>query len=113
MEAVERDLMLTTAWMFARHGQTQRALTLCEALSEENPRDGVSAAALAELLLGERRADEALSVISAADFPGELKRAEALLEARALVMLGRKADADRRWRRYVESAKGKGRNWVK
>lgn len=113
MERDERELMLTAAWMFARHGQPQRALTLCEALAEDDPRDGVSAAALAELLLGERRAEEALSALSAADFPNELKRAEALLEARALVMLGRKNDADRRWRRYVEAAKGKGRNWVK
>lgn len=113
MERDERDLLLTAAWMFARHGQELRALTLCEALHEDDPRDGIAAAALAELLLGERRADEALKAVLGANFPRELKRAEALLETRALAMLGRKADADRRWRRYLESAKGRGRSWVK
>lgn len=113
MESDEREFLLTAAWMFARHGQELRALTLCEALHEESPRDGVAAAAVAELLLGERRADEALKALREADFPRELRRAEALLEARALMMLGRRADAERRWKRYLESAKGKDRSWVK
>lgn len=112
MERDERELLLTAAWMFARHGQELRALTLCEALHEDSPRDGVAAAALADLLLGERRADEALRALREADFPSELRRAEALLETRALAMLGRKADAERRWKRYLNSAKGKERNWV-
>ena len=67
---------------------------------------------LADLLLGERRADEALQALREADFPRELRRAEALLETRALAMLGRRADADRRWKRYLNSAKGRERNWV-
>ena len=112
MEKDERELLLTAAWMFARHGQTLRALTLCEALHEESPRDGVSAAAVAELLLGERRAEEALKALREAEFPRELRRAEAMLEARALAMLGRRADAGRRWNRYLESSKGMGRNWI-
>lgn len=113
MERDERELLLTTAWMFARHGQSHRALVLCEALSEDDPRDGAVAAALADLLLGERRAAEALAVLSAADFPAGLRRAEALLETRSLAMLGRRADAERRWRRYVESTRGAGRSWVR
>ena len=51
MEAEERQFLLTAAWMFMRHGQRPRALAVCEALVEEDPRSGVSAAALAELLL--------------------------------------------------------------
>lgn len=113
MERDERELLLTTAWMFARHGQGARALTLCEALHEEEPRDGVAAAAVAELLLGERRAEEALKALREAEFPRELRRAEALLETRALALLGRRADAERRWHRYLESSKGKERSWVK
>lgn len=113
MERDERELLLTTAWMFARHGQGSRALALCEALVEDDPRDGVSAAALAELLLGEGRANEALKVLGAATCPKELRRAAALLETRALYALGRRAEAERRWHRYVESSKGGERNWVK
>ena len=113
MEREERDLLLTAAWMFARHGQGSRALTLCEALHEDSPRDGVAAAAVAELLLGERRADEALKALHEAEFPGTLRRAVALLETRALVLLGRRADAERRWNRYLESTKGRERNWVR
>lgn len=112
MERDERELLLTAAWMFARHGQELRALTLCEALHEDAPRDGVAAAAVAELLLGERRAEEALRALREADFPHELHRAQALLETRALAMLGRKADAERRWNRYLNSAKGRERSWV-
>ena len=113
MERDERELLLTAAWMFARHGQDLRALTLCEALAEDDPRDGIAVAALAELLLRERRAAEALKALNGARFPSELHRAEALLETRALAMLGRRAESVRRWKRYVESAKGKSRSWVR
>ena len=41
MKEEERQLMLTTAWLFARHGQGPRARVLLEAVVEENPRDGV------------------------------------------------------------------------
>lgn len=112
MSTEDRELLLTTAWLFARHGQTRRARTLCEALVEDNARDGVSAAALAELLLEDREPEAALKVLKAADFPRSLDRAEALLETRALAALGRDADARRRWGRYLESAKGAERKWV-
>ena len=113
MEADERQFLLTTAWMFARHGQDARARILCEALNEADPRDGIAAAALAELLLTENDAVRALDVLRAADFSAELRRAEALLETRALSMLGRKDEARRRWSRFVESGKGARRSWVK
>ena len=123
MERDERELLLTAAWMFARHGQDLRALTLRHvdtAFAYENEvsvgqgiRDGIAAAVLAALLLRERRAAEALKALNGARFPSELHRAEALLETRALAMLGRRAESVRRWNRYVESTKGKGRSWVK
>ena len=112
MDADDRQLLLTTAWLFARHGQPARARVLCRALVDEDPRDGVAAAALAELLLQDREADAALSVLRAADYPPELARAEALLETRALALLGRSEDANRRWRRFVASQKGRNRSWV-
>ena len=34
MEVEERQLMLTTAWLFARHGQGPRARVLLEAVAE-------------------------------------------------------------------------------
>lgn len=111
MDAEDRQLMLTAAWVFARHGQGARARTLCEALVEDDPRDGVSAAALAERLVEDGEAERALSVLRAADCPGPLARPAALLEARALKALGRDAEAERRWRRYLDS-QDVNRKWV-
>ena len=112
MEAEERQLMLTTAWLFARHGQGPRARVLLEAVVEDDPRDGVTAAMLAELLLAERQPAAALEAVRSAEFPPNLRRAEALLETRALRMLGRKSEADARWSRFVKSSAGTGRQWV-
>ena len=112
MNAEERQFLLTAAWLFVRHGQPARARALVEALVEADPRDGVSAAALAELMLAEHEGFEALKVLRAADFPPELARAEAVLETRALAMVGRAAESTKRWRRFLESRKGKGRSWI-
>lgn len=112
MENEQRQFLLTTAWLFARHGQGARARTLCEALVESDPSDGVAALALAELLLEDCEAEQALGVLRAADCPTSLQRASALLEARALSALGRKAEAARRWAHYVELSKGRERKWV-
>ena len=98
MDNDDRQFLLTAAWLFARHGQGARARTLCEALVEDDSRDGVSAGALA--------------VLRAADTPPELARAEALLEARALAALGKADEAAKRWRRHLESAKGGTRQWI-
>ena len=112
MTPESRQFMLTAAWLFVRHGRPARAKVLMEALVEDEPRDGVSAAALAELLLAEGRGDEALHVLRMADFPAELSRAEAILETRALTMVGRRTEGARRWKRYLESRKGSERKWV-
>ncbi len=104
--------MLTAAWLFVRHGKPRRARVLMEVLVEDDPRDGVSAAALAELLLSDGEGDAALRVLQMAEFPEELTRAEAILETRALAMIGRKSDSVKRWNRYIESRKGANRNWV-
>jgi len=104
--------MLTAAWLFVRHGKPRRARVLMEVLVEDDPRDGVSAAALAELLLADGEGDAALRVLRMADFPDELTRAEAILETRALAMIGNKAESVRRWNRYLESRKGEDRNWI-
>ena len=104
--------MLTAAWLFARHGRSHRARVIVEALVEDDPSDGVAAAALAELLLADGEAPAALKVLAAADFPPELARAEAILETRALAMIGRTDESGRRWRRYLASQKGAGRSWV-
>jgi predicted Zn-dependent protease len=108
----ERQFLLTAAWMFMRHGQPSRALALCEALSEDDPRDGVPAVALAELLLAGGNASRAIEVLMLADMPDSLAHVEAVLETRALAMSGRKGEAASRWRRYLESRKGSERRWV-
>ncbi len=112
MDAEDRQFLLTAAWLFARHGQGARARVLCEALVEDDARDGVSAAALAELLLDEGDAASALKVLRAADFPPELARAGALLESRALMALGKAEEGAKRWRRHLEAAKGGARTWI-
>ena len=112
MTGEERQFLLTTAWMFMRHGQKPRAFAVCEALVEENPRDGVAAAALAELLLESGNAVRALDVLHGTDIPPSLGHVAAVLETRALKMQGRAAESSARWRRYLESRKGAARQWM-
>lgn len=112
MDNDEKQLMLTGAWLFARHGQSSRSRTLLEALGEEDPKDGVVASVLGQLLMEEGRAEEALKVVRGAYFPERLKRAEAILETRALRALGKADEADKRWRRYVNASQGAKREWV-
>ena len=112
MTADERQFLLTTMWLFMRHGQPYRARTICEALVEDDPRDGTAAVALAELLLDYGDSQGALKALSVADVPPALAHAEAVLETRALSRVGRKLEADARWRRYIEARKGAGRKWI-
>ena len=63
-------------------------------------------------MLSDGEGFEALKVLRSADFPPELARAEAVLETRALAMTGREADGARRWKRFLESRKGKDRSWI-
>ena len=112
MSGDERQFLLTVAWLFMRHGRCDRALSVCEAVCEADPRDGVAAAALAELLIGRGEAKRAIDVLHEADVPPELYHAEAVLETRALKLSGRAAEAASRWNRYLESRKGSERKWV-
>ena len=108
----ERQFLLTAVWLFMRHGRRERALAVCEALCEADPRDGTAAAAFAELLLDDGRPARALDVLRSADFPPELAHAEAVLETRALAISGRVSEARARWARYLESRKGAARQWI-
>ena len=108
----ERQFLMTAAWMFMRHGQRLRALAVCEALMEEDARDGVVAVALAGLLLDEGESARALELLRAAEVPPSLAHAAAVLETRALRTLGRDAEATDRWNRYVEARKGVARKWT-
>ena len=112
MNRDERQLLMTAAWLFMRHGRRDRALGVCEALHEADPRDGVAATALAELLLANGDAVRAVEVLRSADIPSGLEHAEAVLETRALRLSGRAAEAESRWRRYLESRKGVERKWL-
>ena len=112
MNPSELQFLMTSAWLFRRHGQPARARNVCAALVEDDPHDGVSAAAYAELLLDAGEAETALEVLRAADFPPDLLHAEAVLEARALRATGKPREAAARWRRHLESRKGNARKWV-
>ena len=89
MTTEERQFLRTAVWLFMRHGRSDRALGVCEALHEADPRDGVAAVALAELLLERADAKRAVEVLREADVPPELAHAEAVLETRALRLAGR------------------------
>lgn len=104
--------MLTAAWMFMRHGQPTRARTVCEALVEEDSRDGVAAVALAELMLDAGEPQRAVELLRMADVPAELSHAAAFLETRALRESGRVREAAGRWNMYIESKKGLERRWM-
>ena len=108
----ERQFLLTAVWLFMRHGRRERALSVCEAVYEADPGDGVAAVALAELLLERGEAKRAVDVLRVADIPPGLVHAEAVLETRALRLSGRGAEAESRWRRYIESRKGAERKWI-
>ena len=112
MTSDEKQFLLTAVWLFMRHGQGARARNVCEAVLEDEPRNGAAAAAMAELLLENGEARRALEVLLAADFPPDLEHAEAVLETRALRQLGRSAEGNARWKRYLESKKGPDRKWV-
>ena len=112
MSTDERQFLLTATWLFMRHGQRTRALAVCEALCEDDPRDGVAAVALAELLLDDGDATRALDVLHGADVPDSLSHVAAVLETRALKKLGRSVESAARWRRYLESRKGSARKWT-
>ncbi len=108
----ERQFLLTATWLFMRHGQRARALAVCEALFEDDPQSGVAAVALAELLLDGSDAARALEVLHGADVPDSLAHVAAVLETRALKILGRNVESAARWRRYLESKKGAERKWM-
>ena len=108
----ERQFLLTTAWLFLRHGQRPRALAVCEALREDDPRDGTAAAALAQLLLQDGEPSRALDALRDADIPPSLSHAAAVLETRALRALGRNTEAAARWTRHLETLKGASRQWM-
>ena len=112
MSADERQFLLTATWMFMRHGQPARARTVCEALVEDDPRDGVAAVALAELMLEYGEASRAVEVLRTAEVPPELLHAAAFLETRALKKDGRGREATSRWKRYLEFRKGAERRWI-
>ena len=113
MDPSDRQFLLLAAWMFLRHGQPVRARALCEAVLEDDPRDGAAAAALAQILLDAGEPAAALETLRAGDFSPSLAHAEALLETRALLALGKKAESTARWRRHLEASKGATRSWVK
>lgn len=111
MSSDERQFLLTAAWLFMRHGQRSRARVVCEAVCEDDPRDGIAAVAFAELLLDSAEAAKAIDVLHGTDVPDSLSHVAAVLETRALKMLGRNSESAARWKRYLESRKGAARKW--
>lgn len=107
-----RQFLLTTAWIFRRHGQNARARAVVEALVDANPRDGVAAVALAELMLEEGESANAIQALHSADVPKDLAHAAAVLETRALRLARRDREAAEHWRRHIESQKGSERKWT-
>jgi Flp pilus assembly protein TadD len=112
MDESDRQFLMTVAWLFLRHGRRDRALAVCQALHEADPHDGTPAVTLAELLVEDGLPKDALEALRDADVPASLDHAAAVVETRALRMLGRTAEADSRWNRHLEARKGASRKWI-
>lgn len=114
MPEEDKQVTLTAAWLFMQHGQTAKAKALCRAVHEDDAEDGECAALLAQLQLEDGEAEAALATLRQAQMPVSLMRVAAVLETRALKLLGRLEEADQRWERYVISQREAGakRNWV-
>lgn len=112
MDEEDKQVILTAAWLFMQHGQTQKAKALCREVNEQEPSDGVCGALLAQLYLDDAEPEEALEVIRNTTFPPELERVAALLEARALKDTGHPEEGRECWQKYLEQKNGRTRRWV-
>ena len=108
MTSEQQDLLQALAFLYLRHGQNRRALTLILLASRHAPDDVGVLRTLAYAFVANDAPEEALDVIERLeelDFAGGADRTRLLLKARALLHAGRRVEAKAVFRQFVESRK--------
>ena len=100
------DLLHALAFLYLRHGQNRRALTLALLAARDAPDDVGILRTLAFAFLANDAPGEALEVIERLeklDFASGADNMRRLLKARALLRAGRRVEAKAVFRRFVET----------
>ncbi len=108
MTSEQKDLLHALAFLYLRHGQNRRALSLIMLAARRAPNDVGLMRTLAYAFIANGAAKEALDVIERlerADKAGGADRMRCLLKARALLHAGRLAEARALFRKFVEARK--------
>jgi type III secretion protein Y len=99
------DLLKALAFLYLRHGQNRRALTLILLAAKHAPEDIGVLRTLAYAFIANDAPEEALEVIERLerlDFAEGADRTRRLLKARALLHAGRRVEARKVFRQFVE-----------
>lgn len=104
----QQDLLQALAFLYLRHGQNRRALTLILLAARHAPEDVGVLRTLAYAFVANDAPEEALDVIERLeklDFAGGADQVRRLLKARALLHAGRRVEAKAVFRQFVETRK--------
>lgn len=107
MTAEQKDLLHALAFLYLRHGQNRRALSLIMLAARRLPDDVGLMRTLAFAFIANGAAEEALEVLDRLeqqDLAGTAHM-HALLKARALLHAGRMVEAKALFRQFVEARK--------
>ncbi len=110
MTPEQQDLLQALAFLYLRHGQNRRALTLILMAARHAPDDVGILRTLAYAFVANDAPEEALDVIERLeklDFAGNADQIRRLLKARALLHAGRRVEAKAVFRQFVEMRKAK------
>ena len=108
MTPEQQDLLQSLAFLYLRHGQNRRALTLILMAARDAPDDVGVLRTLAYAFVANDAPEEALDVIEKLeklDFAGGADHMRRLLKARALLHAGRRVEAKAVFRQFVEMRK--------
>ncbi len=108
MTSEQKDLLHSLTFLYLRHGQNRRALSLIMLAARRVPDDVGLMRTLAYAFVANGAAEEALEVIERLeqlDLASSANQMIQLLKARALLHAGRSAEAKAQFRQFVESRK--------
>ena len=110
MTPEQQDLLQALAFLYLRHGQNRRALTLILMAARDAPDDVGILRTLAYAFVANDAPEEALEVIErleGLDFAGGADQVRHLLKARALLHAGRRVEAKAVFRQFVDMRKSR------
>lgn len=102
----QQDLLKALAFLYLRHGQNRRALTLALLAARHAPEDVGVLRTLTYAFIANNAPEEALEVIERLeklDFADGAEQIRQLLKARALLHAGRRVEARKVFRQFVEA----------